>query len=338
MAGNNLIPMAPTGVDGAAVERTTRIQRVVCGTDFSDGGAAAADVAAEFARRLGEPLTLVHAVNEPSRGSLPEELRESLALFERKQLHDEKERVIATGVPVSEHIDAGAPHEVLIEAANEMRARLLVLSCCQRKAALCGLLGSVAERVAEGAPVPTLIVRSPQPLLDWLRGRRALRLFIAADLTPPSEAAILWALWLRTLGRCTLTIAHIESEQVEPGAFHHYGSPSLLSVYEQVRRTEARCFRQRVRKLLGDEPARIRVASGWGHSDANLIHLAREERADLIVTGTHQREGFDRLVHHSVSRGLLHYASVNVACVPSPGLLSLQHPVIAPDSTTRQTP
>src|SRR5580698_3669832 len=69
---------------------------IVCGTDFSDPAAKAADVAAALAKRLGEPLVLVHAVNRERQRNLPGELRDSLCLYARAQLHEEQERVRAS--------------------------------------------------------------------------------------------------------------------------------------------------------------------------------------------------------------------------------------------------
>ena len=39
-------------------------------------------------------------------------------------------------------------------------------------------------------------------------------------------------------------------------------------------------------------------------------------RADLVAVGTHQRRGLGRWWYGSVSQGVLHTASMNVACVP----------------------
>ena len=79
---------------------------------------------------------------------------------------------------------------------------------------------------------------------------------------------------------------------------------------------QARSFRQRVRAALGATGVRVHIEKGWGRSDAHLIEMAREERADLIVVGTHQRHGLGRIGHLSVSRGVLHHAPMCVACVP----------------------
>lgn len=68
---------------------------------------------------------------------------------------------------------------------------------------------------------------------------------------------------------------------------------------------------------MGNFPARILVEPGLGRADFSLLEIARRERADLIVTGTHQRHGVERLWHTSVSRALLHDAPVSVLVVPA---------------------
>jgi nucleotide-binding universal stress UspA family protein len=294
-----------------------RHSHVVCGTDFTDAGRDAADVAAELARAWGEPLALVHVVNEPERDSLPGQLRDSLALFERKQLGDERQRLTARGTTVVQCLRSGAPDQALMEEAQASLTRLLVLSCGQRKAGS-RLLGKVVEQVAESSPVPTLVVRQGAPLLAWLSQRRALRVFVAADLSSASEAAIKWALELRRLGRCEFTIAHIENSPIAPFRIDAPITSAVASTISQMQTAARRYFREYVKKIVRGEQARIRVVSGWGHSDAHLIHLAQKQRADLIVTGRNQHRGLERMLHHSVSRGLLHYAPMNIGVVPAP--------------------
>ena len=51
-------------------------------------------------------------------------------------------------------------------------------------------------------------------------------------------------------------------------------------------------------------------------TDAHLFELAYREQADLVVVGTHRRQGLERLRFGSVSRSVLHRATVTVAVVP----------------------
>jgi len=52
-------------------------------------------------------------------------------------------------------------------------------------------------------------------------------------------------------------------------------------------------------------------------ADARLIELATQAQADVIVIGTRQRQGLSRFGEHSVSRGILRHAPMNVVCVPA---------------------
>ncbi|MEY3896691.1 MAG: hypothetical protein RLZZ214_2211, partial [Verrucomicrobiota bacterium] len=75
-------------------------------------------------------------------------------------------------------------------------------------------------------------------------------------------------------------------------------------------------LKARVKELLGSSDFRMRVVPEWGAPDVPLANMAREEKADLIVVGSHQYRGFERLWHLSVSSGLLHSAEMSVVVVP----------------------
>jgi len=290
---------------------------IVCGTDFSDEAAQAVEVAAMFAKRIGESLVLVHAVNEQRQENLPGGLHDSLALYARAQLHDERERLRALQVEAIEAFRTGAPDAVLLEEAAANHARLLVMAAAKRRSLSRWLPGSVVERVAEAAHAPTLVVRESAPLLRWVRGERRLRVFVGADFSAPSEAALRWVDWLRHMGPCDVVVAYLDPGLASFPAADLYPSLLVDDMALKTARMQERCFQQGVRKLLGRSRVRVRFETNWALSDAHLIRLATEERADLMVIGTHSRRGWNRLGHHSVSRGVLHYAPLNVACVPA---------------------
>ena len=85
----------------------------------------------------------------------------------------------------------------------------------------------------------------------------------------------------------------------------------------QVQRILERELTERVGALLGEGVARIRVEPSIGRIDSRLVEMAREEQADLVVAGTHQRHGLGRVAHPSISRGLLRYAPMSVVCIPA---------------------
>jgi nucleotide-binding universal stress UspA family protein len=304
---------APKSAAPIAVTKTS----IVCGTDFSEHAAQAVEAAAALAKRLGEPLVLVHAVDKEARTALPADLHDSLCLFERAQLHEELERLRAAKVEVTDDFRVGKPDAVLVEAALAQHARLLVVSSHGRKPPQRWVLGSIAERTAEASPVPTLVVRAAAPFTAWMAGKRRLRVFVGADFSAESDAALRWVAWLQQLGACDVVATYLEPTVPAGGPFDLMPSPIVVEMLAQTDRVQARSFRQRVRAALGTSGVRVQIEKGWGRSDAHLIEMARKERTDLIVVGTHQRHGLARVGHLSVSRGVLHHAPMSVACVPA---------------------
>ena len=179
------------------------------------------------------------------------------------------------------------------------------------------LLGSVAEHVAVRAPVPTLVVRSAVPFEAWARGERPLKVFVAFDFTGTSEAALRWIKDLAAAGPCEVVVGYIDWPVGEAGRLG-ITSPFLLSHNPpQLQRILERELSERISALLGEGVARIRVEPSLGRADVPLVEIAREEQADLVVAGTHQRHGLGRVAHPSISRGLLRDAPMSVACIPA---------------------
>jgi nucleotide-binding universal stress UspA family protein len=290
---------------------------ILCGTDFSEASVRAVEVAAAVAKRIGEALVLVHAINAQSQENLPGDLRESLSHYARAQLHEERERHQSSAVEMVEDLREGAPDIALLEAAAEHHARLLVLAATKGRSISRSLFSGVPEQVAEAAVAPTLVVRDAAPLLRWASGERRLRVLVGADFSAPSKAALRWVHWLQQWGPCELIVIYLEPS-LAPYSTADLDTSLLIDelLLKAVRKQE-RQFRKRVHQALGQSHVRVRFEKGWGQSDAHLLQVAAEERADLIVVGTHSRCGWQRLGHHSISRGVLRYSSLNVACVPA---------------------
>lgn len=289
---------------------------IICGTDFSEKAGRAADVAAALAMRLSAPLLLVH-----SRGSLihalTPDIDDALVTTIRDRLHGEAERLRRLGATVEETLSAGTPDELLTQLARKHAARLLVVSSLGRSAPARWLLGSVAERTAESAPVPTLVVRDAAPFEAWARGERALKVFVGTDFTVSADAALRWVAELQKLGPCEVTAGYADWTPEEASRLGVQGAMGLVGNPLAVQRILERDVKAKVTSVLGEENVRVVVQGGWGRTDAQLVGMAAEAQADIIVVGTHQRSGFSRLGEVSVSRGLLHRAPMSVVCVPA---------------------
>jgi len=291
----------------------TNSKPIICGTDFSEPARAAADAAVTLATRFGAPLRLVHA-------------SENTGSHTHEQLKTESLRLRDAGAHLTSEVVEGDADEVLVHAAKKHEARLIVVSSLGRRAPARWLIGSVAERTAESAPVPTLVVRDAAPFQAWARGERALKVFVGTDFSSSSDAALRWVAELQKLGPCEVTAGYADWTPEEASRLGVHGAVGLVGNPLVVQRILERDVKAKVASVLGEENVRVVVQGSWGRTDAQLIGMAAEAQADLIDVGTHQRRGFSRLGEVSVSRGLLHRAPMSVVCVPAPAAERMEVP------------
>lgn len=277
---------------------------IVCGTDFSPASIAACDVAALIASAHGEPLILVHAVDD------------SEASTERA-LRDLAERLGAGGVQVSTSIRAGAPDEVLLAEVERTGARIIVLGSVGGRG-LKVLLGSTSDRIASRSPVPLFVVRGDFPAAAWLRDRKPLRVAVAADLGPSTDTAVQWASQLIERGPCEFVAMHV-SWPPEDYARLAIDAPMHLDrthpLVEQVIQRELDTVASR---LEGSGETKMVVESNVGKTGAAIAQVASREGAQLLVVGRGRDEG-RHWWERSVSREVIREAPMSVVCVPEGG-------------------
>lgn len=298
---------------------------IVFGTDFSERALTAARGAAALARRSGEVLHLVHVTEY---GSVGRTAASDDAL--RRELTSRLERQAAelrTGdTRVEVHLLEGAPDEVLVEHATVVHASLLIVSHHGQRAPR-WRIGNVAERVAQTARCPVLVVRSAGPLEAWARGERSMRILLGLDFSPPSDAAVSWVRKLRMLGNCEVVAVH---HYWGADAHVRYGVPLTpeAEVTPEVEEALRRDLTTRLGDMPGAGPVWVHLDAGLGRASDSLVALARKEEADLIVVGTHQRTGPSRWWYGSVSQRVVHEAPVSVLCVPASAVAALTIPEI----------
>ncbi|MDP1589107.1 MAG: universal stress protein [Prosthecobacter sp.] len=276
---------------------------ILCATDFSKSAQAAANVAALLAKKLNLPLRLVHCAKDcVVMGDLPVMEPDDRLLIE--ELEAEADRLRAASVVVVEELRHGVAEYDLVSAAKEQATELIVLGSVGKGVAERWLVGSVTQAVAENAPVPTLVVRDTTKLLSWLGEGVALDLLCGVDLAGSSDAAVAWVKKLAGIGRVQACAVY-----VEPMDEAH------LSAEEQVNRQ--RDVWEKAHAILGDLPLTVQVLEAPGQITQEFLKLAGEQSPALIVIGTHQRHGLQRLKSASFSRRVLAHATTNVLCVPA---------------------
>lgn len=283
---------------------------ILCGTDFSRHAAEAARVAAGIAVRLELPLRLVHVV--PKERSDEDEVAEA-----DERLREEVARIRAGfRVEIDGSVTTGHADEVLVSLAESTDARWVVLGSLGAREQRRWLLGSVAERVAQAASVPVLVVRDGTRIESWAKGGSPLRVLAGVEPTPGSLAALRWAHGLRAIGPTKLVVARIAWPVDDHGRL---GIPPPIPL-DCLRPELEAALLDETQTWAGIEPGpdvSFVMRAGFGRVDVHLTQVAEELESDLLVVGSHRRARIARLWQGSVSRGVLHGASMSVACVPA---------------------
>ena len=189
--------------------------KIVCATDFTPRGQAAAQVAVDLARRTGGWVELVH-VTKPGTVDilalaadaivLESEVRASI----EARLATECDRLSTADIPVTFHVCEGDVEVSVLRRAREIAADLIVAGTHGRLALRRLLLGSVGEGLASGSDRPILVVPPGVDGLGSGRGSaRTLSLTVALDGRTTGSGAIGFVRDLRGHVACDVTFLRL---------------------------------------------------------------------------------------------------------------------------------
>lgn len=292
---------------------------IVCGTDFSVTADHAVTAAAVIARRAGTSLELVCATGARLHVAAFPDTAQGLhlgAATRAEQLAAQVARLRGDGIAADGTLDPQVAEDALVSRARQHDVPLVVLGAVGHSTIERLLVGSVAGRVAMTSPKPVLVVREGGSWQRWRDGGAPLRVLVAFDAGHSARAAMAWGGWLASLGNVQLTagwVVHPAFENQRLGAGGPGAGVELLPATHDALESE---FAARVAEALPDRPVELQLEPNLGRVDSALIELAHARHTDLLVVGSHQRHGFERLWEASVSRGVLHHAPMSVAVVP----------------------
>lgn len=130
--------------------------------DFSESSRKALEFAVGLARATGARLELFHAYHLPiGTGydvSLPGELLPRVRDAAAARLDEAVAKVRAEGVEATGHLAEGVASEAICDAAERLRADLVVMGTRGLSGLAHVLLGSVAEHTLKTAPCPVITV------------------------------------------------------------------------------------------------------------------------------------------------------------------------------------
>lgn len=162
-----------------------------------------------------------------------------------------------------------------------------------------------------------------------------LPVLIATDLTPNAEPALVRGRAHAEAVGVPYLVVHVVPDVLR----HHPLSPTPTdndaSPMLDVSKKAAELVTEQVRRVLGASPGEFRVRVAIGDAEDEIVRIAEEEHASLIVVGAREREGSERVLGHIAER-VVRYAHATVLVARSGS--STSKVVVATDFTEGSNP
>ena len=300
--------------------------KIICGTDFSPEAREVATISARIAStgNIAGSVSLTHVAERKKASRRAPKSGEPHASA-AKQIAGEAKRLRTLNPVVSTQLLDANEEQTLLDADPDGQADIVVLPALSGGASERFPLGQNCELLLESSPLPLLIVRSTQPMQDWLQGARPLRIMCAFDFTTSARRALAWVPRLAKRHPCEIIVAHVTdtaAHAADVGLEPHGGPRGLEPTPEEL--LEAEIVR-RVDRVFGGLAYRVLVSDHLGDPGARLRHLADREGADLIIIGSHQRTRGEQVLSASLSLEIARNCSQSVLVVPLSARVLVEH-------------
>jgi nucleotide-binding universal stress UspA family protein len=294
--------------------------RILLAIDGSESSVQARDMVASLSWPEGTSITVLTAYELPvswvsgvvvTGGEWMQTAENDLRRQLTEDLVELARPLEGRGWTVDRHVVDGRPGTVIPEVAREMEADLIVLGSRGHGTMRAMLLGSVSAEVSGSADRSVLVVR----------GDRATRLLVATD---GSDCASVipdvlgeWGVF-RGLPALAASVAPVDSPAYElMVSLYTLGAEPL----DRQRNEQLEAHRRHAESMaealsaigLQAEPV-VRT----GDAAHELVNLAGEREADLVVTGSRCLHGMERWVLGSVARNVVLHSAASVLVVRRP--------------------
>jgi len=287
---------------------------ILCATDLSADADLAVVAADDIARLFGSRLVFVHAVPYPAPAQvlfphLVKGTTDRLMAVSRVASETVAARVASLTTRTAEdadvRVDVGAPDEVIVDAAEESGADLLVIGVRGSDSEDEGL-GASALRIARHAHCPVLVVR---------KGPAKGPILAATDLSDPAQGALAIASLLsRKTGEpmVALHVVDYSPVVVVPEAF---GPGIPIPVSEEEHKAILKAAGDRLVEVVTGLEIKADRLVEEGPPPERIVAVAEQIEARLVVVGTEGGGGLRRMLLGSVAEDVLRLAPCSVLLV-----------------------
>lgn len=296
-----------------------RINRILCPVDFSIYSSRALKHATALAQRFGARLTVMHVIPTwtpyaPSRYVPAHVLAQpELSRLVREDLRQLVDEARQAGVPIEMLVREAEPWREILATAADLQPDLIVMGTHGRGGFEQLVLGSVAEKVLRRADCPVMTICQEEGR-TWEAPGLLGSIVCASDLTTASMPTIRYALSLAAEFQARLSIVHVLDRfamALSPEFARVPFTVDVLTRSEELARRELAA----VVPVDAHEWCDVRTLIVPGRAREEILRIAAQERADLIVMGARRQGTLARTVMGSTSQDVVRAATCPVLTV-----------------------
>lgn len=282
------------------------MNRILVATDFSTRSDRALRRATLIARHVGASLTLVHVVDadRPERLVAADQAAALSALEDTAQTLRTGDEIAADPLVQIDDVHSG-----ILNAAEQVGADLIILGPHRRRLTDV-FIGTTVERVVRRSRFPLLVaVQAPSASYE--------RTLLALDFDEASKSAGRAALAMGIFEHTDVIVMHAFDTPAEGMLRRSIDTTGAIEDYVASERSHAADRLHGLVRELGLPRSDQKVAAINGTPARSILESARSEDSHLIVLGTNQRKGFERLLIGSVTEDVIRDAHRDVLIIPS---------------------
>jgi nucleotide-binding universal stress UspA family protein len=294
------------------------LEAILCPVDASEVSRGALGYAIALATQYSARLRVLEVVSHPS---LPAAIAPSavtgLTVEMRKTLVEELEKLVqpalAAGVATDVRLEEGYVVAEILEGGRAFAADLIVMGTHGRSGFDRIVLGSVTEKVLRKADCPVLTV----PPLSRHAADKPIRfrcILCAVDFSEPSTTAVDYAASFASHAGARLVLINILDWPVTDAG----PADARVPMLDTFRREWEVKAAEELRKAVPAETrrgAQVEEIVAIGKPSREILRVAAEVGADLIVMGGHGRGALERAMLGSTAHYVVRHAVCPVLTV-----------------------
>lgn len=287
----------------------TKLEKLLLSTDGSEFGEGAIREAIKLAKTCSSKLLAISVVEtNPEYETIAPQLIEKAEKEARKHLEAVKEMASKEGVDCEIIARQGEdPFKYIVEEASKNQAGMIITGRRGRKGFKRLMMGSETAKIIGHATCNILVVPRAANI-------EFKKIIVATDGSKHSEAAVQEAVNIaKRCGSNLIAVSVVPSETESPFDIVHSEMQKGMIAEKELGEAEKNI--KKVKDLAGAEGVTVKGFVYAGRPYEAVLEIAKEEKADLIIVGSHGRTGISKLLMGSVTEKVIGLAECAVLVV-----------------------